>query len=234
MVAVKAIYHALDLLDRPLLAGAMQEQPLPPDTLTVLKIVAGDEDAIASAVGTTAKSPRRIRQASELYIQRILFAPTANHYRVLGAARDAPQEELRERLSWLMRWQHPDRTKSEWESAFVTRVLAAWDALKTPERRRRYDATLPTAVVPPRARRPKLQRPQRRAPWISSRPARSRHGGRRRVGLIALGVAVAFAALLVPGSTVTPPQTAPESGQTDVASPPNNGNTPLQPLSGGT
>lgn len=234
MVAVKAIYHALDLLDRPLLAGAMQEQPLPPDTLTVLKIVAGDEDAIASAAQTTAKSPRRIRQASVLYVQRILFAPGSNHYRVLGAARDAPQEELRERLSWLMRWLHPDRTGNEWESAFVTRVLAAWDAVKTPERRRRYDATLPTMIVPQGTRRPKLRRPQRRAPWISSRPARPRNGGRRRVGLIALGVAVAFAALLVPGSTVVPPQTYPESGQTGAANPPDNGNTPLQPLSGGT
>ena len=57
MAAVKAIYHALDLLDRPILAGVMQEQPLPPDTLTLLKIVAGDEEALASAALATGAGP---------------------------------------------------------------------------------------------------------------------------------------------------------------------------------
>ena len=169
MAAVKAIYHALDLLDRPLLAGVMQEQPLPPDTLALLKIVAGDEAALANAALATGQAPQRIRQASILYVQRILFAPGASHYRVLGAERDAPQAELRERLAWLMRWLHPDRTNSDWESTFVRRVLAAWEALKTAERRQRYDVTLPAefhADKSKRTRRPRIYRPARRIPWI--------------------------------------------------------------------
>lgn len=207
MATVKAIYHALDLLDRPILAGVMQEQPLPPDTLALLKIIAGDEAALADAARRTAQTPRRIRQAAILYVQRVLFAPGASHYRVLGAGRDAPQEELRERLALLMRWLHPDRTRNDWESAFAKRVLASWDALKSPERRQRYDATLPPAFragSSQRTRRPSIHRPARRIPWISTGPMTPAGKG-RRVGLIALGGTIAIAALVVPDWTMTSP-----------------------------
>ena len=238
MANVKAVYHALDLLNRPILAGVMQEQPLPPDTLTLLKIVAGEDEALASTALATSQPRQRIRQASILYVQRILFAPDADHYRVLGAERDAPQEELRERLALLMRWLHPDRTRNDWESAFAKRVLAAWDALKSPERRRHYDATLPPAFPAgrsPRTQRPRIHRPARRIPWIWTGPTAPAGKG-ARVGLITLGGAIAIAAILVPDWTGTPPRATsvePETAHVDAVAGSTKGREPIDPASGG-
>lgn len=238
MANIKAVYHALDLLNRPILAGVMQEQPLPPDTLTLLKIVAGNDEALASTALATSQPRQRIRQASILYVQRILFAPDADHYRVLGAERDAPQDELRERLALLMRWLHPDRTRNDWESVFAKRVLAAWDALKSPERRQHYDATLPPAFRvgrSPRTRRPRIHRPTRRIPWIWTGP--STPGGKgRRVGLIALGGAIAVAALLVPNWSIAPPRATsvePETAHLDAVTGSTKGREPIDPAPGG-
>jgi hypothetical protein len=207
MTTVKAIYHALDLFDRPILAGLMQKQPLPPETLVLLKIVAGDEEALARAVRATGQPPQQIRQASVLYVQRILFAPDASCYRVLGAKRDAPQAELRERLAWLMRWLHPDRTGNDWESAFVQRVLAAWDALKTAERRHQYDQALARDAAAggmTRARPSWVDRPAYGVPRIVAVPeGGAKRGRRRRIGMIALRCAVAIGVIVVPDWTVT-------------------------------
>lgn len=41
-----------------------------------------------------------------------------------------------------MRWLHPDRGGERWETAFSDRVNAAWNVLRSPERRAEYDAWL--------------------------------------------------------------------------------------------
>jgi hypothetical protein len=205
MPTAKAVYHAIDLLHRPVLAKVMQEQPLPPDTLALLKIVGGDRAALEVASHAAGMSCGRIRQASILYVDRVLFFPGASHYRLFGADVDATQEDLRERFVWLMRWLHPDKTAQGWESAFAARVVAAWNDLKTPQRRRHYDATLA-------ARSSSQERTPRhtaalvalpRMPWISG-PAKARSHRRRHLGLLAVVAAVVASTLLVPDASIVP------------------------------
>src|SRR5262249_22574886 len=80
-----------------------------------------------------------VRQAAGFFIEQILFAPDADSYRVLGASPQASSAELRRNIGFLLRWLHPDLDLRGERSIFIGRVTAAWNDLKTPERRADYD-----------------------------------------------------------------------------------------------
>lgn len=70
-------------------------------------------------------------------------------YAALGVARAASQEEIKRAFRILARELHPDMHPADWTEAqraqateHLQVVLRAWDALKDPERRARYDAHL--------------------------------------------------------------------------------------------
>jgi hypothetical protein len=196
MAAGLALHHAVDLMRRPMLAAAMREQPIPDGILLPMRVAANDAGALDEAAAMVRLPRGEIRAASVLYLQNVVLAGT-DHYRVLGCQRGAPQERLREHFGWLMKWLHPDRIQREGEAAFAQRVLAAWDALKTPERRAAYDRSLPATAVAVRTasgRRPKVFRPARRVPWV--RPAWRGDDARLWPGLAAF-VAVAAIGVLV-------------------------------------
>ena len=90
----------------------------------------------------TGRSRDVVRQAATFFIEQILFAPDADSYRVLGASPQASAGELRRNVALLLRWLHPDRDPQGERSIFVSRVTAAWNDLKTPERRAAYDQQL--------------------------------------------------------------------------------------------
>src|SRR5262245_3285899 len=143
MAHVGALHQAMALAAAPLLAGAMRAQPLPDDVHVLIQIVGGDDATLREAVRTSRASAQRVREAAALYIQHVVFSPTADHYRILAVAPDAPQAVIREHVTWLMKWLHPDRLDNDWVTVFAQRVNAAWNDLKTPEKRVRYDRTLP-------------------------------------------------------------------------------------------
>ena len=78
-----ALRLALDLTAMPVLAGVMQQQPLPRDVLEVIKIAARCPETSDRAERLTGESAEDIRQAAMLYLQSVLFAGGADHYRVL-------------------------------------------------------------------------------------------------------------------------------------------------------
>src|SRR5262249_32076942 len=78
-------------------------------------------------------------RAATFFIEQILFAPDADSYRVLGAEPQASPAELRRNLALLLRWLHPDLDPRGERSVFIGRVTAAWNNLKTPEKRAAYD-----------------------------------------------------------------------------------------------
>jgi len=163
MTQTGALYHALDLANMPVLARVMREQPLPPKVLDVIKVAAGCEETLGRAQDMTGQNPDVIIEATQLYLREVLFAPGADYYRMLGVSQSAPRKEIRENMLWLMKWLHPDRETSRWQSVFAQRVTVAWDGLKSPERRARYDRELLRQQPVKRRRR---RRPPR-IPWIS-------------------------------------------------------------------
>jgi hypothetical protein len=70
------------------------------------------------------------------------------HYEVLGVAKTAPPDEVRQAYLSLARRHHPDRepdsTRRAQAEARMREINEAWSVLSNPRDRRRYDATLQT------------------------------------------------------------------------------------------
>jgi hypothetical protein len=134
-----ALKIAIDLLHVPSQVRHYRSEPLPDGVLTLLRIVAGDTEAERAAAAATDRPPEVVRQAAAFFIEQILFAPGADSYQVLGASPQASSAELRRNIGLLLRWLHPDLDPRGERSVFIGRVTAAWNDLKTPERRAAYD-----------------------------------------------------------------------------------------------
>ena len=147
-----ALKIAIDLMHVPSQVRLLRSEPLPDGVLTVLRIAGGDQEVEGAAAALSDRSPEIVRQASAFFIEQILFAPNADSYRVLGAAPQASAGELRRNVALLLRWLHPDLDHRSERSIFIGRVTAAWNDLKTPERRAAYDATLQFAADRRRSR----------------------------------------------------------------------------------
>lgn len=196
MAIPRGLVLALDLARAPVLAEAMRRQPLLPssDMLVLLRIAGGCPDASRKAVEATGESLEHIEMAVVLYLKQVLLFPDADSYRVLGVEPHTPQETVREHLHWIMRWLHPDRNRNSWESVFATRVLSAWEDLKSPRKRENYDRSRNIPVVPP-SHRMSSQKNMRRAgiPWIAAPVAQRSQPGRVWFRLLVLSFVVCLA-----------------------------------------
>ncbi len=63
-----------------------------------------------------------------------------NFYQVLGVQEDASYEEIQRAFRKLIRKFHQDRDKTEHGERATLAILAAWEILSKPEKRKRYDA----------------------------------------------------------------------------------------------
>lgn len=138
-VAPPALHHALQLLRTPTGARPGANERLPEGMLLLIRIVAGDELALAEARQRSEESGELVREAAAFYIQQVMFASGSHSYRLLGVDADAPDERIKEHYRWLVRWLHPDRNADEWEVVYADRVNRAWQDLRTPSRRQRFD-----------------------------------------------------------------------------------------------
>lgn len=148
-----ALEQALAARQAPSLFGHLREQPLPDDLRLLLRIAAGDVEAIDLARRISAEAGPVLTEAAVLFIQQAMFFPGSDSYRVLGVASDASDEQIRDHRRWLVRWLHPDRNVDQWDSVYADRVSNAWQDLRTPERRRDYD-------LQPRPALPAVSSPQ--------------------------------------------------------------------------
>jgi hypothetical protein len=139
MTGVSAIRQAIDLLHFPSRVRAARAEPLPAGVGELLRILATDEGAELDASRAIGRSPEFIRQAAAFFVEQILLSQEADSYRTLGATPEAGDAELRHNMALLVRWLHPDLHRQRARSIFMSRVLQAWDDLKTPARRAAYD-----------------------------------------------------------------------------------------------
>ncbi|MFO1493724.1 MAG: DnaJ domain-containing protein [Lysobacterales bacterium] len=156
-MSTEALDLALAMFREPARIAELRERALPSELGQVIRLAAGEAAAVAAAVERCDESEDTLKEASVFFLQQVLFAPGADAYRTLGVEADAPQERLREHYRWLMKWLHPDRNQDGWEAVYADRVNAAWQDLKTLDRRAEYDRKAPTlassmAVAPPPVR----------------------------------------------------------------------------------
>ncbi|HEY4530826.1 MAG TPA: DnaJ domain-containing protein, partial [Luteimonas sp.] len=146
----EALELALGLLRAPALRSALRRRPLPAGIGEVLAIASESSEATCAASARTGVAAAGLVEASRFYIQQILLADDADAYRNLGATPDAEHAVLRDHHRLLLRWLHPDRSRegAQWDSALSTRVNQAWNQLRTPVVRARYDAERAAAEAP--------------------------------------------------------------------------------------
>jgi hypothetical protein len=144
-----ALQLALDLHQVPWRVRLVRAQPLPDGMDRLLTIAAGDDPASeATAVAGLGRPHEVVREAATFFIEQILLAPGTDSYRVLGAGPAASPGELRRNMALLMRWLHPDVAREGERAVFAQRIAAAWNTLKTPERRAAYDRERQSAARP--------------------------------------------------------------------------------------
>ena len=149
MTEVAAIKAALGLLHLPASVRFVRREPLPPGLDSLLKVAAGDEQTITELAALTERSPDIVRDAATFFIEQVLLSPQSNHYQVLGLTPEASVQDLRRNMALLMSWLHPDKDLAGDRAVLAARVTTAWSALRSPERRAAYDATLRSAPPPP-------------------------------------------------------------------------------------
>jgi hypothetical protein len=142
MGSVPALRAALDLLHFPSQAVLLRSGPLPQGVAVLLRIAAGDQETITRMSAAEGRSRETIREAAAFFLEQVMLNPNADSYRVLGSSPEASHAELRQNMSLLLQWLHPDLDRREARSVFAARVTQAWNDLKTPERRSAYDRAM--------------------------------------------------------------------------------------------
>ncbi len=162
-----ALGVAIDLLHMPSRVRLVRAAPLPAGVLDLLRIAAGDEEAIREAIECAGRSRDVVCDAVTFFIEQILLSPDANSYRVLGASPKATSAELRRNMALLLRWLHPDLDPRAERSIFATRVTLAWNDLKTLDRRAAYDQLRLISLTK------RLRKSRARDNWASNKRLRS-------------------------------------------------------------
>jgi hypothetical protein len=169
IVALALEFHRAPTHHADLLHG---RAPLPPGVGILLKLAGGSEPDPEWA---GLAPPQELQAAALFFVEQVLFHRDSDHYRLLGVEPGASPERIKEHHRLLMRVFHPDRENraDDWKDAFATRINLAYTALRDPQARRDYDATLNPAARPgaklPAVRRASGHAPKRALP--RSRPS---------------------------------------------------------------
>lgn len=178
-----AVIAALSIMQNPASSRLARRSALPRGMTFLLEIAAGEEEALEYARRAIGKSDDVLRSAAGFFVEQVLFAPSASHYRTLGLNADADARDLRRHMALLMKWVHPDTAGHNGadhlidRSVFATRITEAWQVLKSDERRGLYDAEQAGAAGARRGRRSDVKRLT-----AIAQPRRRRRTGRSLLG----------------------------------------------------
>ena len=227
-----ALDWALALASAPGERLVLRQRPLPEGMGSLLQIAARNSgDVLSSALARTGETEQGLVEAVRFYLREVLFHSGADAYRILGLERGASGDQAKAHHRWLQQWLHPDRHTSDWDAIFAGRVNAAWNQLRTDERRRAYDAEHPAERVIPAAPASPVM-----AAWVhDSLPAQSpRQRWQRRLPLLALLVACVGLGVLalrdLARDEVLVAAAPDRAGAGDVADPAGRGDATLDPF----
>ncbi|NCO18787.1 MAG: DnaJ domain-containing protein [Gammaproteobacteria bacterium] len=136
-----ALELALALFQTPLRLAGARDRPLPEGTEQLLRLLVAAESEREAIAGKLQIAPAHLHEACVFFVTELLFAPTADSYRILGLRPDCAQAQIKEHYRLLMRWLHPDRDAHDWHSVHAPRINRAASDLRAPAVRRAYDAT---------------------------------------------------------------------------------------------
>jgi hypothetical protein len=94
----------------------------PHDMLEVIKSAAGDEDTIRSISQHFNLPQDTVSQVCKFYLQKLLTAGGNDPFRMLALDHGATAADIKDHKRWLLKWLHPDRNPSKWESALFLMI----------------------------------------------------------------------------------------------------------------
>ena len=102
------------------------EGRLPRGVNELLLVAAGNPRAAGEKPLTPFVHPEKLRETAKFFIEQVLLAHHASHYRVFGVEPDASLAEIKDNHRLLMRLFHPDRQIAEADgaTAIATRILS--------------------------------------------------------------------------------------------------------------
>jgi hypothetical protein len=153
-----ALRAAIGMFYVPSRVHVMRSAPLPSGINLVLRLAAGDAGAAAEAERLCERSADVTRPAAVFFIEQVLLCAEDDSYRLLGLDNTATTPELRAHMALLLKWLHPDRNGEAHRLHLAQRVIQAWDKVKTPERRQRYDAEHPQRTLKSSSRKDSRRR----------------------------------------------------------------------------
>ena len=120
------------------------EGRLPRGVNELLLVAAGNPRAAGEKPLTPFVHPEKLRETAKFFIEQVLLAHHASHYRIFGVEPDASLAEIKDNHRLLMRLFHPDRqtTEADGATAIATRINQAYTVLRSPEARAAYDFSL--------------------------------------------------------------------------------------------
>lgn len=164
--------------------------------------------ATAEAIGT---KPEALHSAFLFLLRQVLLTPAADHYRVLGLSRGCAPESIKRHHSLMVRMFHPDRLPGgdPRSGSLTARINGAYQILRDPERRARYDRSLPPLRRGGRwggnsTEHARVGGLGGQSPWHSRLPLGSRAWSRRWLVWASVGVSLSACVLLFFGESSPP------------------------------
>ena len=149
-MSLELLFLALDFYRAPLRYSLLTEpeRPLPRGFEALLGQMGTAllPSNLASAAERLQRPPQEIEAAARFFVRQVLLLPGADHYRVLGLSPNAGEVQVRQHYQLLVRLFHPDRMgeDQETEGSETARLNLAYQTLRDPEERYRYDRALET------------------------------------------------------------------------------------------
>lgn len=143
---------ALDFFREPLLVQewSARATALPAGIGELIRLAGARDSELEAVAADYQADARELGESARFFLQQVLLAPGADHYRVLGVERDADDSVIRSQHRLLMRLLHPDRHVGQaecWTDVYATRVNQAYNVLRHAQSRANYDRNQPEPVV---------------------------------------------------------------------------------------
>jgi DnaJ-domain-containing protein 1 len=111
-------------------------------------LAGGERSGYAQMLGHVATEagirPEELARRAEFLLACLILPRAGTHYEMLGVPPSASPEEIRKRWATLIQRYHPDHfdRSDSWVADQARRLIEAYQTLREPERRRRYDEAL--------------------------------------------------------------------------------------------
>jgi hypothetical protein len=138
-MSAAAVLHAVDAFKNPSRYRSGRDLVAPDGMLEVIKIAAGDDPTLAKVASELDEPADVISEAARHFLLLHLLDPRAQGVKMLGLNPGCSAEMVKEHKRWILKWLHPDRNPSKWESSLFAKVstlkldLAAPAAIEKPK-----------------------------------------------------------------------------------------------------